>query len=52
MVEAESFTNVAAIKLAVEASGSISNMTICEAIDIKSAAEMAGKVASVYKPAG
>ena len=52
VVEAESFTNVAAIKLAVEASGSISNMTICEAIDIKSAAEMAGKVASVYKPAG
>ena len=52
VVEADSFTNVAAIKLAVEASGSISNMTICEAIDIKSAAEMAGKVASVYKPAG
>ena len=38
VVEADSFTNVAAIKLAVEASGSISNMTICEAIDIKSAA--------------
>ena len=52
VVDAESFENVAAIKLAVEASGSITNMSICEAIDIRKSAEMASKVAKVYTPAG
>ena len=52
VVDAESFENVAAIKLAVEASGTITNMSICEAIDIRKSAEMASKVAKVYTPAG
>ena len=52
VVEADSFDNIAAIKLAVEASGTITGMSICEAIDIKKSAEMASKVAQVYKPAG
>ena len=52
VVDADSFENVAAIKLAVEASGTITGMSICEAIDIKKSAEMASKVAQVYKPAG
>ena len=52
VVDAENFETIAAIKLAVEASGTITNMSICEAIDIRKSAEMASKVAKVYTPAG
>ena len=43
---------MAAAKLAVEATGAISNFTISEAIDLNAAAKEAGKVAAAYKPAG
>ena len=46
------FTQMAAAKLAVEATGAISNFTISEAIDLNAAAKEAGKVAAAYKPAG
>ena len=44
---------MAAVKLAVEASGAISNFTILEEMDMSKTAEMAAKKAmSLYKPAG
>ena len=46
------FTQMAGAKLAVEATGAISNFTICESIDLNAAAKEAGKVAAAYKPAG
>ena len=43
---------MSAVKLAVEASGAISNFTILEEMDMSKTAEMAGKAMGLYKPAG
>ena len=46
------FENVAAVKLAVEASGAVSDMTILEEMDMNKAAEVAAKAAGGYKAPG
>jgi|TARA_B100000513_G_scaffold192010_1_gene117888 uncharacterized protein with GYD domain len=51
-VSGKDFESMAAVKLAVEASGAISNFTILEEMDMAKTAEMAGKAMGLYKPAG
>tara|TARA_B100002051_G_scaffold250416_1_gene261833 strand:- start:252 stop:575 length:324 start_codon:yes stop_codon:yes gene_type:complete len=51
-VSGQDFESMAAVKLAVEASGAISNFTILEEMDMSKTAEMAAKAMSLYKPAG
>jgi len=46
------FEQAAGIKMATEASGALCNITICEEININSAAENAAKVAGAYKGPG
>jgi uncharacterized protein with GYD domain len=46
------FEATAAIKLAVESTGTITNFTILEKMDINKAAELAAKAMAAYKPAG
>ena len=48
----QGFESMAAVKLAVEASGAISNFTILEEMDMNKTAEMAAKALGAYKPAG
>ena len=43
---------MAAAKLATEASGAVTNITILEPININSAAKLAAKVAASYKTPG
>ena len=50
LVELESFDDFAAIKLVVESSGAVKNMTILEAIDFTKATTKASKIG--YKPPG
>ena len=52
VVSGTSFEGAAAVKLAVEASGAITNFTILEEMDMGKASEMAAKAMSNYKPAG
>ena len=51
-VSGKDFESMAAVKLAVEASGAISNFTILEEMDMGKAAGMASKAMANYKPAG
>ena len=46
------FEKVAAIKMATEASGGLTNVTICEAININDVAGNAAKIAGAYKAPG
>ena len=46
------FEATAAVKLAVESTGTITNFTILEKMDINKAAELATKAMAGYKPAG
>ena len=46
------FEQAAGIKMATEASGTLCNITICEAISINDVAENAVKIASKYKAPG
>ena len=46
------FEATAAVKLAVESTGTITNFTILEKMDINKAAELAAKAMAGYKPAG
>ena len=46
------FEQVAAIKMATEASGGLTNVTICEEININNAASNAAKIAGKYKAPG
>ena len=48
-VSGKDFESMAAVKLAVEASGAISNFTILEEMDMSITAEMAGKAMGLYK---
>ena len=52
VVSGTDFDGVAAVKLAVEATGSIKNFTILEEMDMNKTAEMAAKALASYKPAG
>ena len=47
-----SFEQVAGIKLATEATGALTNINICEAIQISGAATQAVKIAAKYKAPG
>tara|TARA_B110000438_G_C15311783_1_gene435677 strand:- start:25 stop:348 length:324 start_codon:yes stop_codon:yes gene_type:complete len=46
------FEQAAAIKMATEASGGLTNVTICEEININNAASNAAKIAGKYKAPG
>ena len=46
------FEQAAAIKMATEASGALTNITICEEININNAASNAAKIAEKYKAPG
>ena len=46
------FEQTAGIKVATEATGALTNITICEAINLNSVAESAAKIAGAYKPPG
>ena len=52
VVEAPSFEVGAAAKLATEASGAVTNLTILEPLNINSVAKTAAKAAAGYKPPG
>tara|TARA_Y100000590_G_scaffold460549_1_gene620093 strand:- start:1549 stop:1872 length:324 start_codon:yes stop_codon:yes gene_type:complete len=52
VVSGAEFEGAAAVKLAVEASGSVINFTILEEMDMSKTAEMAAKAMGSYKPAG
>jgi len=51
-MDAPNFESMAAAKLATEASGAVTNITIMEPININSAAKLAAKVAAGYKAPG
>ena len=51
-IDAPNFESMAAAKLATEASGAVTNITIMEPININSAAKLAAKVAAGYKVPG
>ena len=51
-IEAPNFESMAAAKLATEASGAVTNITIMEPININNAAKLAAKAAASYKPPG
>ena len=46
------FTQGAGIKMATEASGSLCNIAVCEAVNINEIAENAAKIAAAYKGPG
>lgn len=52
LIDAPNFESMAAAKLATEASGAVTNITIMEPININSAAKLAAKVAASYKAPG
>ena len=52
MIEAPNFESMAAAKLATEATGAVTNITIMEPINISSTAKLAAKVAAGYKVPG
>ena len=52
VVEADSFDRVLGLKMAVAASGAVSEIHILEAMDPSAALEHAGAAAKVYTPAG
>ena len=52
VIEAPNFESMAAAKLATEASGAVTNITIMESININNAAKLAAKAAASYKPPG
>ena len=47
-----SFEQAAGVKLATEATGALTNINICEAINISGPANQAVKIATKYKPPG
>ena len=51
-MEAPNFESMAAAKLATEATGAVTNITIMEPININNAAKLAGKAAANYKVPG
>ena len=51
-IDAPNFESMAAAKLATEATGAVTNITIMEPININSTAKLAAKVAAGYKEPG
>ena len=51
-VDVPNFESAAAVKLATEASGAVTNLNIMEPININNAAKIAAKAAGSYKPPG
>ena len=51
-IDAPNFESMAAAKLATEATGSVTNISIMEPININNAAKLAAKAAGSYKPPG
>ena len=51
-MEAPNFESMAAAKLATEATGAVTNITIMEPININNVAKLAGKAAASYKVPG
>ena len=51
-IDAPNFESMAAAKLATEATGAVTNITIMEPININSTAKLAAKVAGGYKEPG
>ena len=51
-LEVPNFEGMAAAKLATEATGAVTNITIMEPININNAAKLAGKAAANYKVPG
>ena len=47
-----SFDQAAGVKLATEATGALTNINICEAINISGPANQAVKIAAKYRPPG
>ena len=47
-----SFEQAAGVKLATEATGALTNINICEAINISGPANQAVKIAAQYRPPG
>ena len=52
VAEVPSFETFAAIKLAVESSGAVKDLTVLEPIDLTSAAKKAGELTGNYKAPG
>tara|TARA_Y100001970_G_C14224285_1_gene854603 strand:- start:2527 stop:2853 length:327 start_codon:yes stop_codon:yes gene_type:complete len=52
MVEAPNFETMAAVKLATEASGAVTNLSIMEPINMNNTATLAAKAAASYKAPG
>jgi uncharacterized protein with GYD domain len=52
VAEVSSFETFAAIKLAVESSGAVRDLTVLEAIDLTNAAKKAGELTGNYKAPG
>ena len=51
-IDAPNFESMAAAKLATEATGAVTNISIMEPININNAAKLAAKAAGSYKPPG
>ena len=51
-IDAPNFESMAAAKLATEATGAVTNISIMEPININRAAKLAAKAAGSYKPPG
>tara|TARA_B100000029_G_scaffold406029_1_gene406572 strand:+ start:1180 stop:1506 length:327 start_codon:yes stop_codon:yes gene_type:complete len=52
MVDAPNFEAMAAVKLATEASGAVTNLSIMEPVNMNNTAKLAAKAASSYKAPG
>jgi uncharacterized protein with GYD domain len=52
IIDGPNFETAAGMKMLMEATGTIKDMTIMEAIDFNKAAEIASKAAASYRPVG
>ena len=52
IVEGANFETAAGMKMLMEATGTIKDMTIMESVDFNKAAEIASKAAASYRPVG
>ena len=52
IVEGSNFETASGMKMLIEATGTIKDMTIMESVDFNKAAEIASKAAASYRPVG
>ena len=52
IIDGPNFETVAGMKMLMEATGTIKDMSIMEAVDFNKAAEIASKAAASYRPVG